>query len=101
MIISHKLNSVTSQLNVNCYAGSIKLTKKVKYLGVIIDNNLNFVEIKISTSICILDKLKNYLDLTSLLKLYYALIHSYINYGLIIWEEHLFVISDKIKNITK
>ena len=91
MIISPKLNSLTTQLNVNCSARSIKIATKVKYLGVIIDNKLkfkdhiNFVKTKISRSVSILGKVKNYLDLTSLLKLYYALIHSQINYGLIVW----------------
>ena len=74
IIISPKLNSLTTQLNINCSAGSIKIATKVKYLGVIIDNKLNFkdhnfVETKISRSVGILGKLKNYLDLTSLLKL--------------------------------
>ena len=81
MIIFTKLNSLTLQLNVNCSAWSIKFTTNVKYLGVIIDNKLNFkdhinlVETKISRSVGILEKLKHYLDRTSLLKLYYTLIH--------------------------
>ena len=80
MIISPKLNSLTPQLNVDCSGGSIKIATKVKYLGVITDNKLkfrnhiNFVEIKISRSVGILGKLKNYLNLNSLLKLYYTLI---------------------------
>ena len=65
MIISLKLNSLMLQLNVNCYTGSIKLATKVKYLGVKIDNKLDFkynrnpVETKISTSVDILGKFKN------------------------------------------
>ena len=60
MIIYHKLNSLTPQLNVNCSPGSIKIAKKVKYLGVITGNKLNFkdhincVEKKISRSVGIL-----------------------------------------------
>ena len=78
MIISPKSNSLISQLNVNCSAGSTKIGTKVKYLGAIIDNKLkfknliNFVKTKISRSVGILGKLKNYLDLTSLLELYYT-----------------------------
>ena len=104
MIIFSKSNSLTSQLNLNCSAGSIKIATKVKYLGVIIDDKLNykdhinFVETKISGSVGILGKLKYYLDHTSLLKLDYALIHSHINHGLIIWGNNLSVISDKIND---
>ena len=43
------------------------------------------METKISRSVDILGKLKYHLDFTSLLKLYYALIHSHINHCLIIW----------------
>ena len=92
MIIYPELNLLMPQLNVDCSVGSIKIAKKVKCFGVIIDNKLNFkdqinfVKAQISRSVGILDKLKYYLDLTSLLKLYYALIYSHINYGLIIWR---------------
>ena len=54
---------------------SLKITTKVKYLGAMIANKLkfkdhiNFVETKISRSVSICSKLKNYLDLTSLLML--------------------------------
>ena len=78
-----------AQLNVNCSAWSIKLATKIKYLGFIIDNKLNFkhyinfVKTKISKSVGILGKLKYYLDLSSLLNLYYALIHSHLNYNFI------------------
>ena len=91
IVIYLKLNSLTPQVNVNCSAGSIKIVTKVKYLGVIIDNKLNFkdhmnfVKTKITRSVGILGKLEYYLNLTSLLKLYHALNHSHINYGLIIW----------------
>ena len=43
------------------------------------------MKIKTFRSVVILGKLKYYLDLTSLLKFYYALIHCHINCGLIIW----------------
>ena len=66
IIISPELNSLTSQLNVNCSAGSIKFASKIKYLGVLLDNKLKFkdhinlVETKISRSVGILGKFKYY-----------------------------------------
>ena len=48
-------------------------------------DHINFVKTNIFRSVGILEKLKNCLDLTSLHKLYYTLIYSHINYGLIIW----------------
>ena len=87
IIIYPKLNSLTPQVNVNCSAGSIKIATKVKYLSVIIDNELNFKDhmsffkTKITRSVGILGKLEYYLNLTSLLKLYYALNQEFPNGG--------------------
>ena len=36
LIISPKLNLLTPELNANCFAASIKIATKVKYVGVII-----------------------------------------------------------------
>jgi len=72
-----------SQLNVN---------NACKYLGMIIDNKLDFnihiqalVETKLSRSVVILSKLQHVLPLSTLRTLYFALIHSYLLYELLIW----------------
>ena len=64
--------------------------KTVKYLGIVIDSNLNFrfyleeIEIKLSKSLGILYKLKLILPLNAL-KLYYSMVHSHLLYGLVVW----------------
>ena len=61
------------------------------FLGVIIDESLNWnkhilsIENKISKNIGILYKAKQVLEIESLKKLYFAFIHSYLNYCNIIW----------------
>ena len=56
----------------------------IKYLGVIIDNKLNFheqikvMEGKVVRSVGILNKLKQTFPQTVMLQLYYALVHSFI-----------------------
>ena len=63
----------------------------IKYLGLTIDMNLNFdfhisnIAYKISRTVGIISKIRHYLPETALLKIYYALIHSHLLYGLIIW----------------
>ena len=63
----------------------------MKYLGIILDNQLLFkqhikmLESKLSRYVGILFKLKSFLPKYILSKIYYAFIHSYLNYGLIIW----------------
>ena len=63
----------------------------IKYLGILIDSHLrwkpqvDFLVKKIRRSIGILSKLRHYIDLSILLKLYYALIYLFLIYGIIIW----------------
>ena len=78
--VSLKLNNV----EINPY-------ENVKYLGVQIDSQLTFnlqirmIENKISGSIGITIKLKSFLPPSALLKLYYALVHPLLLYGLLVW----------------
>jgi len=69
LIISPFLNKTTPVLNIFLNSSTITLTNSVKYLGVIIDNNLLFVEhikmleFKVARSIGILSKLKYYVPI--------------------------------------
>ena len=61
----------------------------IKYLGLTIDMNLNFdfhilnIAYKISRTVGIISKIRHYLPETALMKIYYAQIHFYLLYGLI------------------
>ena len=81
-----------------CSAISLKVSnveidpcENVKYLGVQIDSQLIFnlhirlMENKLSRSIGIIIKLKSFLSPTALLKLYYAIVHPHLLYGLLVW----------------
>ena len=78
-------------MNLSCAAGSFKVVSCAKYLGVFIDDKLNFqvhikhLEKKASLSVGILSKVKNYLPTHALFKLYYTLVDSHLLYGLIVW----------------
>ena len=91
LFISPKQNIPLPEINVNCVLGIIKSVNKAKYLGINLDNKLNFrdhiklIEMKIARSVGILNKLKHYLNKPSLKKLYHFLISSHINYGLLVW----------------
>ena len=70
---------------------SIKRENAIKFLGVIIDENLTWtnhistIENKISKNIGILYKAKFLLNQTCLKHIYFAFIHSYLNYANIAW----------------
>ena len=83
-----------------------------KFLGVIIDKNLRFDEHiravckKISKSIGIMYKLKNYMPQHLLISIYYSLIYPYLTYGNLIWGgtypthlEPLFLLQKKVVRI--
>ena len=69
----------------------IEFVSKFNYLGIIIDENLNWnihietLTKKISKTIGIINKLKNQLPTETLLNIYNALVASYLNYGIVVW----------------
>ena len=71
---------------------SIPQYTSIKYLGLTIDINLNFdshishIAYEVSRTVGIISKIIYYPLEKAFLKIYYAHIHSYFLYGLIIWE---------------
>ena len=69
----------------------IKRKQSLKFLGVLIDENLSWknhielLETKIAKNIGVLYKASKLLNFKCLKNIYFALIHSYINYGNIAW----------------
>ena len=70
---------------------NIECKSSIKYLGVYIDDKLNWnyqithINNKITKNIGILCKLRYYLNLKSMKQLYFSLIYPYLNYGLLSW----------------
>ena len=77
------------------------MVSSVKYLRVIIDNELNFHELirvtegKLARIVGILNKLKQTFSKTVMLLLYYALVHSLLLCGIIIREARILLIYKK------
>ena len=88
LIIPPKLNC-NSKINNNI---PINESKTAKYLGITIDNKLTFkshilnLRQKLSRAVGIICKLKPYLSTSALLQLYYAIFHSHLHYGLLVWS---------------
>ena len=65
----------------------------VKYLGVLIDNNLSwkhhidYIALKISKTIGIISRLRHFIPTSILLDIYRSLIHLYISYRLSVWGQ--------------
>ena len=77
--------------NLKINSNEIKRSSSIKFLGVLVDENLTWidhitlVENKLSKNLGLLHKAKNYLNEKSMVNLYYSFIHSYLNYGNVAW----------------
>ena len=89
--IPSKLNSPELDLNINYNASPISCNESCNYLGVYIDSKMQFktniklIEVKIAKAVGILNKLRFFFPKTTLLLLYYALVHPHLLYALSIW----------------
>ena len=89
LAISPKSNNNVTDFFIKLDGTVISAENSVKYLGINFDLNLNFrkhievIENKLSRSLAILFKLKPVLPQNALLKLYYAMVHPYLIYGLV------------------
>ena len=92
LIISPNAKIDPPILNISYNHSPVKVVNSVKYLDILLDNKLQFklhialLESKLSRSLGILFKTKSFLPKDILKKLYYAFIHSHLNFGLIIWS---------------
>ena len=85
------MNSNFSPFLLSSNDNPINIVSSTKYLGVFIDNKLNFkariltLENKIARSMGILSKVRYNFSVKTLLQLYHALIHPLLTYGIVIW----------------
>ena len=81
----------TYQVNLSLHNCSLKQESSTKYLGVLIDENLNWkshvshIKSKIKRGVGVISKLRHTVTKSILLNLYYSLIYPYLIYGLVAW----------------
>ena len=91
MIIRPKFSSPPLTFLIGMENSPVQVTNTFRYLGVVLDNKLlfrdhiNTLERKIARSISIIAKLRHYVPISILRKLYFALIHLDLLYGAIVW----------------
>ena len=82
---------ITSQIKLTLNNCTLKQESSTKYLGIIIDENLNWkahishIENKIKRGIGVISRLRHTVTRSILLNLYYSLIYPYLTYGLVAW----------------
>ena len=90
-MIFHRTRIKTDELSLRIGQGTLKETSQHKYLGLIIDNKLNWsahishVKNKVSKCVGILLKARTYLSRKCLLNLYHAFAYPYLSYCAELW----------------
>ena len=84
-------NATICHLHLTSNGSSINIVDSTKYLGVVIDNKLNFkqhikiMKGKVARSVGILSKLQHFFPQNIMLQLFNALVHPFLSYDIIIW----------------
>ena len=90
MFISNK-KKIKKKLDIKINGKQLDSCDSYKYLGVIFDRNLSwkphidYISGKISKACGALSKIRHSVDIDTLKTVYYALVHSYLRYGIIAW----------------
>ena len=88
ILFRKKNKNINKTLNFRLSGQRMKLSKSTKYLGVIIDEHLdwniqlNNLTDKLARAVGVISKLRHYLSYKALLSVYYALFDSHLNYCL-------------------
>ena len=92
MIMLSRKNILTPQNEVILRNEVVQEVNKAKFLGVIVDQHLNWkghismISQKISKSCGIIYRIRNTLDIKSKTLIYYSLIHTYLTYCVNVWS---------------
>ena len=84
--------NIIKDINLSINNEKLKIVDMAKYLGVIIDNKLNWnehikaINLKLSKGIGLLSKIRHFVPKTVLRSLYYAFINPHIDYNLLNWS---------------
>ena len=106
-MIFHRTRIKTDSIKIALGKSRIKQVPFTKFLGVIIDDNLNFdnhisyIKNKISKGLGILIKAKKYLNIRILMNLYYTFVYPYLIYCVDIWGHACNIYLDPIVKLQK
>ena len=91
MLFTNKKPKNIPNLSLNMNGTPLQKVESTKFLGVIIDEKLNFkkhidyIRKKMSKNIGIISKAKQYFDVHTLTTLYYTFVYPYLNYCIEVW----------------
>ena len=95
VIFKHQKKKLDSPIKIKLSRKRLYPSKSVKYLGIKIDENLNWkqhihdIAIKLNRANALLSIIRNYVNKLSLRTIYFAIFDSHINYDNPIWGQNL------------
>ena len=98
---------MTERLTLKFHHTKLFESTKIKYLGLILDNKLNWkfhiaeLSKKLSRGIGLLYKIRKMCPTSVLKSLYYSLFNSHLSYGLVVWGNAKRTHIDKLKSLQK
>ena len=107
LIFFHKPGVKTPDMKIKMNGHRILPSKNIKYLGVYIDQNLNFnfhcqiLSKKLKRANGMLSKARHYLEAANLKNLYFAIFSSHLTYGCQLWAQNVNVHNTKIFSLQK
>ena len=107
MVFGRGNKSKNFEIDIKIEGTSLKVVKETTFLGIIVDNTLNWkahaahVCKKISKSIGILSRARKLLNLDTLKQLYFSFLFPYLSYGNIIWGQAAATTLDPIFKIQR
>ena len=94
VIFKHQRKKIDSEFKIKLSRKRLYPTDSVKYLGVRIDENLNWkhhvsdIAIKLNRSNALLLKIRNFVNVKTLKTIYYTIFDSHISYANVIWAQN-------------
>ena len=91
MIVTNTIKQNIPEVCIKINNAPLEICKSYKYLGVVIDEKLNWdahikhITPKISKACGALARLRNCISIEVIKNVYHALIYSYLRYGILIW----------------
>ena len=92
MLIDNYINASTNKhFEIKLQQNVLNRVRNVKYLGMLIDDGLNWerhikqLSLQLSKSSALISRLRNFVDTETLKLLYYSLIYSLVQYGIMLW----------------
>ena len=93
-IFKHQRKKLCTEIKIKLNRKRFYPSQSVRYLGIKIDQNLNWkddikdIAVKLNRANFLLFKIRNFVNITILKTIYFAIFHSHINYANLVWAQN-------------